>query len=79
MPVSAISGNYAQKVIPAATFKASRGLVTCFMRSDRLFLKRTALVTYLIGLHQVNNFVMSQVGKVDEIPLTFDMPPSTTV
>lgn len=84
-----------EKGIPAAAFKASRGWVTRFMRRHQLSLRRRTTLCqrlpqdyeekivlfhrFVIGLRRTGNFIMSQIGNADETPLTFDMPPNTTV
>jgi hypothetical protein len=33
----------------------------------------------MIGLHKANNYLLSQRGNADEMPLHFDLPPKYTV
>ena len=85
----------AQKMCRDSTFKASDGWAQKFLRRHGLALRQKTKIaqklpkdleekiglfhTFVINLRKQNNFELSQIGNMDETPMTFDLPASRTI
>jgi len=85
----------AQKICKESTFKASNGWAQRFMRRHGLSLcqktkiaqrcpqdleeKINSFHTFIINLRKQNNFELSQIGNMDETPMSFDLPANRTI
>ena len=78
-----------------ATFKASAGWCTRFMNRHALCLRQRTKISqklpkdleekidsfqrFVIKHRKLNNYELSQIGNMDETPMTFDLPSNRTV
>ena len=85
----------AQKMCKDLTFIASNGWAQKFVRRHGLALHQKTKIaqklpkdldekislfhTFVISLRKQNNFELSQIGNMDETPMTFDLPASRTI
>ena len=86
---------HAQKICKDSTFEASNGWAQKFMRRHGLALHQKTKIaqklprdleekihlfhTFIISLRKQKNFELSQIGNMDETPMTFDLPASRTI
>ena len=90
-----VNGVAGARNIQRHVFKASRGWVDHFMRHNGLFLRRCTAICqklstdfeeklvnfqrHVIMLQKTGNFLMGQIGNVDEMPIWLDMLRNYTV
>ena len=84
-----------QNLPDISTFKASPGWCSRFMNRNSLTLRQrtkiaqklpavleekvSAFHSFVINLRKMNGYNLSQIGNMDETPMTFDMPGNQTV